>query len=200
MRHYNPYEYSDEERSDGEYYSSESPEETDSEYEDYREMGGGPGRGYHVLDEQGAVYVLDSESPSEGDTHESESETETDDYSDRYVPEGYESGSTHDRDSHHTYGDPYDGWDDYDDDDFGDYDGLFTSPVPIFRMFMSLSSQTGTLPIIITRSVLWRNLAVADRSSFVVPYRYPKHPSLHLLRFYHPVSEHEPMRIWSQLM
>jgi hypothetical protein len=142
VRHYIPYEYSDEDRSDGGYYSSESPEETDSEYDHRRERGEGPYyRGYHHMpDDRGAVCVPDSDSPSEGDTPGSESETETDDYSDRHVPEDFESGSTYDREDHHSYGDPYDDWDDYGDDDYGDYDGLFLllfSPFPMFRVLIS---------------------------------------------------------------
>lgn len=122
VRHYYPQYYSDEDRSDGGYYSSESPDETDSEYDDYyRERGGGPSHVYHVPDDRGAVRPPDSESPSE-DVPDSESETETDDCSDRYVPESYESGSTCDRDDHDSYGDSYDGWDDYDDGDYDDGD------------------------------------------------------------------------------
>lgn len=154
MRHYNPHYYSDDDRSDGRYYSSESPEETDSEYDDYRERGGGPARGYHVSDDRGVVCVPDSESPSEGDTPDSESETETDDHSDRYVPEDYESGSAHDRDDYHSYGDPYDDWDDYDDEYYGEYDGVFVllfSRFLMFRMLISPSSQTKNLLIIIIR-------------------------------------------------
>lgn len=123
MRHYNPHDYSDDDRSDGIYYSSESPDETDSEYDDYRERGGGANCGYHVSDDRGVVCVPASDSPSEGGIPDSESETETDDYSDRYSPEDYESGSTHDRDDHDSHGDSYDGWDDVDDDEYGDYDG-----------------------------------------------------------------------------
>lgn len=128
VRYYNPHYYSDDERSDGRYYSSESPDETDSEYDDYREMGGVPGRRvYHYPDDRGMAHALDSESPSEGGVPDSESETETDDYSDRYIPEeylpeGYESESKYDRDDHDSYGDSYDDWDDYDDDYYGDYD------------------------------------------------------------------------------
>jgi len=122
VRHYNPNYYSDEDRSDGRYYSSESPEETDSEYDGYRERGGGPSRGYRLSDNRGVVCVPDSESPSEGGIPDSDSETKTDDYSDRHGPEDYESGSTHDRDDRDSYGDSYDDWDDYDDEDYGDYD------------------------------------------------------------------------------
>lgn len=123
VTHYHPPYYSDEDRSDGGYYSSESPEETDSEHDDYR----GPSRGYYISDNQGAVRIPipDPESPSEGGVPDSESETETDDYSDRYLPEGYESGSTYDRDDCDSYGGSYDDWDDYDGDDYGEYDGLF---------------------------------------------------------------------------
>ncbi|KAF9651492.1 hypothetical protein BDM02DRAFT_3184496 [Thelephora ganbajun] len=120
VRHYNPHRYSDEDRSDGTYSSSESPEETDSEYDDHRDRG--PGRGYYVSDDRGAVHVPDSEFPSEGGAPDSESETETDDYSDRYVPEEYESGSVYDRDDHDSYGGSFDDWDGYGDDDYGDYD------------------------------------------------------------------------------
>lgn len=137
------------------YYSSESPDETDSEYDDYyRERGGGPSHVYHVPGDRGVVPAPDSESLSGGGVPDSESETETDDYSDRYVPEGYESGSTCDRDDHDSYGDSYDGWDDYDDDDYGDYDGVSIrpfSPVLIIHMLNPPSSQMETLPIIITR-------------------------------------------------
>jgi len=122
VRYYNPHDFSDEDRSDGEYYSSESPDETDSEYDDYRERGGGLDHGYHVPDDRGVACVPDSESPSEGGGHHSGSETETDEYSDRFVPEDYESGSAHDRDDRDSYGGSYDDWDDYDDDDYGDYD------------------------------------------------------------------------------
>ena len=124
MRHYYPHYYSDEERSDGRYYSSESPGETDSEYDDYRERGGDPSRGYHVSDDRGLIQVPDSDSPSERGVPDSESKTETDDCSDRRVPEDYESGSTYERDDHayDSYGDSYEDWDDYDDDD---YDGVF---------------------------------------------------------------------------
>lgn len=123
VRYYHSHSYSDEDRSDGRYYSSESPEETDSEYDDYhRERGGGPNHGYRVPEGRGVAQVPDSESPSEEDTPDSESVTETDDYSDRHIPEDYESGSTYDRDDRDSYGDPYDDWDDYDDDDYGDYD------------------------------------------------------------------------------
>lgn len=151
MRHYNPPYYSDEDRSDGRYYSSESPEETDSECDDYRERGGGVGRGYHISDDRGVVCIPDSESPSEGGIPDSESETETDDYSDRYVPEDYESGSTRDRDDHDSYGDSYDGWDDYDDGDYGDYDGVHFSRFPIFRVLIFPLSQTETRQTIIIR-------------------------------------------------
>lgn len=120
MRHYNPPYYSDEDRSDGGYYSSESPEsETDSE-RDYRESG--PARGYYVSDDRGAAHVPVSDSTSE-DVPDSESETETDEYSDRHVPEEYESGSA-DRDDRDSYGDSYDDWDDDDYDDYGEYDGM----------------------------------------------------------------------------
>lgn len=130
MRHYNPPYYSDEDRSDGGYYSSESPEETDSEHDDFR--GRGPvGRGFHVPDNRGVLHVPDSESPSEGDTPDSESETETEDSSDRYVPEEYESGSAYDRDS---YGDSYDD----DDDDYGEYDGMVILPFTYFPTFVRL--------------------------------------------------------------
>lgn len=125
VKHYSPPYYSDEDRSDDGYYSSESPEETDSEPDDYKERG--PGRGYYVPDNRVAALAQDSESPSEGDVPDSESETETDDYSDRYAPEGYESGSAYDRDDYdsYSYGGSYDDWDDYDDDGYGEYDGIF---------------------------------------------------------------------------
>lgn len=153
MRHYNPHCYSDDDRSDGRYYSSESPEESDSEYNDYREMVRGPSRGYYAPDDRGPACVPDSESPSEGGIPGSESETETDDYSDRYVPEDYESGSTHDRDERESHGGSYDDWDDYDDDHYGDYDGVFAllSPFLISRTLISPPSQTKTLPIMIIR-------------------------------------------------
>lgn len=128
MRHYNPHEYSDDDRSEGRYYSSESPDETDSEYDDYRERGWGPSHAiYHAPVDRGAVYAPDSESYSEGGTPDSTSETETDDYSDRPVLEGYESGSTYDREDHHSYGDPLDDWEDYEGDEYG-YDGVFLLP------------------------------------------------------------------------
>lgn len=123
---YHPPYYSDEDRSDGRYYSSESPDDTDSESDDYKERG--PGPGYYPPDDRGAPHVPDSESPSEGGVPDSDSETETDDYSDRGVPEGYESGSTYDRDDRDSYGGSYGDWDDYDDDDYGEYDGLFVLP------------------------------------------------------------------------
>ena len=128
MRHYHPHYYSDEERSDGGYYSSESPEETDSERDDYRDRG--PRHGHYVPDDRGAAHVPDSESTSEGGVpgSESETETETDDYSERHAPEEYESGSGYDRDDRDSYGDFYDDWDDYDDDDYGEYDGMFMLP------------------------------------------------------------------------
>lgn len=126
MRHYHPPYYSDEDRSDGSYYSSESPEESDSERDDYRERG--PGRGYYVSDDRGAAHVPDSDSSSESDTHDSESETETDEYSDRYVPEEYGPGSAHDRDDRDSYGESYDDRDDDDYDDYGEYDGVFMFP------------------------------------------------------------------------
>lgn len=122
VRYYYPRSYSDEERSDGRYHSSESPEETDSEYDDYyREKEVGPSQGYHIPDNRVALQVPDSESEGVPD---SETDTETDDYSDRHIPEDYESGSTHDRDDHdsHGYGGFYDDWDDYGDDEYGDYD------------------------------------------------------------------------------
>lgn len=125
MRHYNPPHYSDEDRSDGRYYSSESPEETDSEYDDYRERG--PGRGYYVSDDRAALHPPDSESSSEG-VPDSESETETDECSDRYVPEEYEPGPVYyDRDDHDidSYGDPYEDWDGDDYDEYGEYDCTF---------------------------------------------------------------------------
>jgi hypothetical protein len=143
VRHYNPHYYSDDERSDGRYYSSESPDETDSEYDDYRERGVGPSRGpYHVSDDRAVVYVPDSDSPSEGDTPDSDDETETDDYSDRYVPEDCEAGSTYDRDDHHSYGDSFDSWDDYDDDDLGEYDGAFVLLFLSFPVFTVLISPS----------------------------------------------------------
>ena len=123
VRHYKPPYYSDEDRSDGGYYSSESPEETDSESDDHRDRD--PGRGYYISNNRGPAHIPDSESPSEGDVPESESETETDDYSDRYATEGYESGSAYDRDDYDSYGGSYDDWDDYDDDGYGEYDGIF---------------------------------------------------------------------------
>ena len=131
MRHYIPYEYSDDDRSEGRYYSSESPDETDSEYDDYGERGPGPSHGYHVPDDLGAIYVPGSESPSEGGSPDSESETETEDYSDPPVPEDYESGSTYDREDHHSYEGSFDDWDDYEDDEYGDYyDGVFLLSSP----------------------------------------------------------------------
>ena len=126
VRRYQPPYYSDEDRSDGRYYSSESPDETDSESEDYRERG--PALGYYATDNRVAPHIPDSESLSEGGVPDSESETETEDYSDRDVPEGYESGSTHDRDDYDSYGGSYGDWDDHDDDDYGEYDGLFVLP------------------------------------------------------------------------
>jgi len=120
VRHYNPPYYSDEDRSDGRYYSSESPEETDSEYDDYRERG--PGRGYYVSnDRTGALHAPDSESSSE-DVPGSESETETEECSDRHAPEECESGSVYDRDEHYSYGDPYNDWDDDDYEEYGGYE------------------------------------------------------------------------------
>lgn len=179
MRYYNSHSYSDDDRSDGRYYSSESPEETDSEYDDYyRERGGGPNRGYHVPEGRGVVQVPDSEPSSEEDVPDSETETETDDYSDRHIPEGYESGSTHDRDDRDSYGDPYD-WDDYDDDDYGDYDGTFISLFSSFSLFRTLippSSQTGILPIIIIRPRM-ENASNPDLVPLVVPQSHPKFPS-----------------------
>lgn len=137
VKHYNPPYYSDDDRSDGGYYSSESPEETDSEDDDYKDRG--PGRGYYMSDNRGPPHIPDSESPSEGGVPDSESETETDDYSDRYAPEGYESGSAYDRDDYDSYGGSYDDWGDYDDDGYGEYDGIsvllsacFPSPVCSF--------------------------------------------------------------------
>jgi len=132
VRHYNPPYYSDEDRGDGGYYSSESPDSTDSEYDDRRDRG--PGLGYHVPDNRGVPHVPDSESSSEGDAHDSESETETDDYSGRYVPEEYESGSAYDRDDLDSYGGSYDDWDD-DDDDYGEYDGMLVLPFTFFPTF-----------------------------------------------------------------
>lgn len=149
VTHYRPPYYSDEDRSDGRYYSSESPDETDSESEDYREMG--PGRGYYATDDRGVAHAPDSESPSEGGASDSESETETDDCSDRYE---YESGSAYDRDDYDSYGGSYGDWDDYDDDGYGGYDGLFYTPVymsPDLRMLISPSSQTAIPPTITTR-------------------------------------------------
>lgn len=122
MRHYNPPYYSDEDRSDGRYYSSESPDETDSEYDGYRERG--PGRGYYVSNDRGVLHAPDSESSSE-DVPDSESETETEECSDRHDPEECESGSVYDRDDHDSYGDPYNDWDDDDYDDYGEYDCTF---------------------------------------------------------------------------
>jgi len=121
VRRYRPSDYSDEDRSDGRYYSSESPEETDSEHGDYRDRG--RARGYYAPNDRGAPHIPDSESTSE-DVPDSESETETDDYSDRNAPEEYESGSTCDRDDDDSHGDPCGDWDDYDyDDDYYDYGG-----------------------------------------------------------------------------
>jgi len=134
VRRYQPPYYSDEDRSDGRYYSSESPDETESESEDYRERG--PGLGYYATDNRGVPHIPDSESPSEGDVPDSESETETDDYSDRDIPEGYESGSTHDREDYDSYGGSYGDWDDYDDDDYGEYDGLFMLPFACLPSFV----------------------------------------------------------------
>ena len=154
VRYYHQHCYSDEDRSDGRYYSSESPEETDSEH-DYRREGGGPGpsREYHVSDDRGVVVpppVPDSESPSEEGVPESESETETEDCSDRYVPEEYESGSACDRDdySYDSYGDSFD-------DD--DYDGtVFVFIFPQFPVMLHVlilpSFQTKTLLIRIWQS------------------------------------------------
>lgn len=126
VRHYNPPYYSDEDRSDGSYSSSESPEETDSERDDYR--GRGPGRGYYVSDDRVVVRPPDSESSSSEDVPDSGSETETEDYSDRHVPDEYESRS-YDRDDRDSYGDPYDDWEDDDYDDYGEYDGM-SIPLP----------------------------------------------------------------------
>jgi hypothetical protein len=117
VRHYNPPYYSDEDRSD---CSSESPDETDSERDDYREVRG-PGRGHYVLDDRRVVRPPDSDSSSSEDVPDSESETETEDCSGRYVPEEYESGSGYDRDDRDSYGDSYDD-DDY--DGYGEYDGI----------------------------------------------------------------------------
>jgi hypothetical protein len=142
VRYYNPHFHSDDERSDGRYYSSESPEEsTDSEYDDYRESGGGPSHGYHFADGLGAIHDPDSDSSSEGGPPDSGSETETDDYSDRHLPEDYESGSACDRDGYDSYGDPYGDWDDYGDDDYGDYDGAFVIDLtPLNAPFADFSS------------------------------------------------------------
>lgn len=143
VRHYNPPYYSDEDRSDGSYSSSESPEETDSERDDHR--GRGPRRGYYVSDDRGAARLPDSESSSSEDAPDSESETETDDYSDRYVPDEYDS-----RDS---YGDSYGDWDDDDYDDYGEYDGMSILLLACFPTsaysFIPLSQTT--TPTIITR-------------------------------------------------
>ena len=151
VRRYQPPYYSDEDRSDGRYYSSESPDETDSESEDYRERG--PGLGYY---DRGVPHIPDSESPSEGGVPDSESETETDDYSDRDIPEGYESGSTHDREDYDSYGGSYGDWDDYDDDDYGEYDGLFVLPIyvsPDLRILIPPWSQTAIPPTITTKPI-----------------------------------------------
>jgi hypothetical protein len=170
VRHYTPLYYSDEDRSDGD-YSSESPEETDSETGAYRRMG--PGRGLRPLDNRGAAHIPDSESPSEGGVPGSESETETDDYSDRYVPEDYESGSGYDRDDRDSYGDSYDGWDDYDDDDYGDYDGMLA----LLIMYLPHSfSQTATPPIIITEPGVW--FSAANLISLGDLRSCPKKPSI----------------------
>ena len=172
MRYYNSHSYSDEDRSDGRYYSSESPEETDSELDDYyRERGGGPNRGYRVPEGRGVAQVPDSEPPSEEGIPDSESETETDDYSDRHIPEDCESGSTYDRDDRDSYGDPYDDWDDYDDDDYGGYDGTFIflfSSFSLFRTLIPPSPQTRIFPIIIIRSRM-KNASSVDLVSFSVP-------------------------------
>jgi len=174
VRHYHPQYYSDEDRSDGGYYSSESPEDTDSERDDYRDRG--HRHGHYIPDDLGAAHVPDSESSSEGGVPGSESETETDEYSDRYAPEEYESESAYDRDDRDSYGDPYGDWDEYDDDDYGEYDGMFMRPVhtfPDFRVFISPSSQTATPPIIITRSGLLRS-STAKLVSLGVSQNCPK--------------------------
>lgn len=155
MRHYNPPYYNDEDRSDGGYYSSESPEETDSEHDDHRERG--LGRGYYVSDDRrvAAQLPVSESSSEEDDGPDSESETETEDSSDRYVPDEYESSSAYDRDDRDSYGDSYDD----DDDDRGEYDGI---SIFLFNVFSDLcvliypSSQTTNTPTIITKPGLSR--------------------------------------------
>ena len=144
VRHYNPRSYSDEDRSEGRGYSSEDPDQTDSEHDDYRERG--PGRGHYVPNDLERALPPESESSSEEYAHDSESESETDDYSDRYIPDEYESGSTHDRDDRDSYGDSYDDWDDDDYDGYGEYDGisillLTPLPTPVYSFVPHLVSD-----------------------------------------------------------
>jgi len=146
VRHYNPPYYSDEDRSDGGRYSSESPDETDSERDDYMRERGHPGRGYYVSGDRLEAVRLpgDSESSSsEEDVPDSGSETETDDYSDRYVPDEYESASAYDRDDRDSYVDSYGDWDDDDYDDYGEYDGTV---YPILLLIRFLASVYSFIP------------------------------------------------------
>jgi len=141
VRHYNPPYYNDEDRSDGGCSSSESPDETDSERDDYRERG--LGRGYYVLGDrlEAARLPGDSESSfSSEDVPDSGSETETDDDSDRCIPDEYESGSGYDRDDRDSYGDSYDHWDDDDYDDYGEYDGTVYPILLLIRFPASVYS------------------------------------------------------------
>ena len=175
VRQYRPPYYSDEDRSDGGYYSSESPEETDSESDDYRDRG--PGRGYYATDNRGAPHLPDSESPSEGGVPCSESETETDDYSDRYAPEGYESGSAYDRDDRDSYGGSYGDWDDYDDDDYGEYDGLFVllfTPFPTSVCSLFLRPRWRLLRLLLLDQHHDRDLGRLDLRRFDASQSWPK--------------------------
>lgn len=140
----------------------------------------GPGRGYYVSGNRLEAVRLpgDSESSSSSeDVPDSGSETETDDYSDRHLPDEYESGSTYDRDDRDSYVDSYGDWDDDDYDDYGEYDGtvypillLIRFPASVYSFIPRLRRRLRLLPLSQDYQELRLNLV-----SLGDPQGYPKY-------------------------